>query len=92
MKKLIVFFVIFNSFFGQAQNEKFRSGNYTAIGSQKGIHLKLNEDNSYEFIFSNGNFEIKNDTIYFHNRFADNYVFQIEPIYEKNDDSKLIFN
>lgn len=71
----VTFLLFFTALF-YAQ-DKIEKGTYFSTTPQQNIKLKLKEDNTYELVVLDGNFNVKNDTIFLNNDHEDANDFNI---------------
>ncbi len=89
MKKIILllsFFIVFGlqaqvySSKSQTQKPNFEPGVYTSSAKGQNIKLTINPDKTYDMSFFFGNYEVKNDTIYFGNPTPKSQKIVVKPI------------
>lgn len=85
----ILVFLCFS--FGYTQN-KFKPGVYVSQGDQKGIELKINQDDTYELIFLSGKIQNDKDTLLLKNKYFGESLFEVEEVKNTVSVSKLEMN
>ena len=91
MKKIFLVALVMCFSFGYTQS-KFKPGVYVSQGDQKGIELKINQDNTYELIFLSGKIQNENDTLLLKNKYSGKSLFQVEEIKNTVNVSTLEIN
>ncbi|VXB93584.1 conserved hypothetical protein [Flavobacterium sp. 9AF] len=76
MKKGITLFLLLGFFLPFAQS-KLKPGLYVSKNEQKGIELRINEDETYELTILSGKFQAVNDTIVLNSKYASMNPFEI---------------
>ncbi len=66
----------------KSKNKKdtFEPGVYTSNAKGQNIKLTINLDKTYDMSFFFGNYEVKNDTVYFKNDFQNSQKFVVKPV------------
>ncbi|KIC04008.1 hypothetical protein OA88_00765 [Flavobacterium sp. JRM] len=81
---LVLFFVTSFSF---AQNQTLEKGSYLSKDNDQGLKIKLNllENNKYELVFLEGDYEVKNDSLLLKGKNRDGVVFDVDYTYDKSE-------
>lgn len=77
---LVLFFVTSFSF---VQAQTIEKGSYLSKDNDQGLNLKLNllENNKYELVFLEGNYEVKNDSLLLKGNNRDGVIFNVDYTY-----------
>lgn len=89
-KRQFVFFLLCIST-GFSQN-KFKPGVYVSQNDQKGIELKINEDDTYELILLSGKIEVENDTLKLKNKYSSSSLFEVTEVIDQVNSGTLKIN
>jgi hypothetical protein len=76
----VLFFITSFSF---AQNQTIEKGSYLSKDNDQGLNLKLNllDNNKYELVFLEGNYEVKNDSLLLKGKNRDGVIFNVDYTY-----------
>ncbi|MCV9929416.1 hypothetical protein OIU83_17255 [Flavobacterium sp. LS1R49] len=79
---LVLIFVLSFSF---AQAQTIEKGSYLSKDNDQGLKIKLNllENNKYELVFLEGDYEIKNDSLLLKGKNRDGVVFDVDYSYDE---------
>ncbi|NJM79512.1 MAG: hypothetical protein HC854_07730 [Flavobacterium sp.] len=91
MKKYLLVFVYLFFSIGYTQS-KFKPGVYVSQGEQKGVELKINQDDTYELIFLSGKIQNGKDTLLLKNKYFKESVFEVTEITNVVNSSILNLN
>lgn len=77
---IVLFFITGISF---GQNQTIEKGSYLSKDNDQGLNLKLNllENNKYELVFLEGNYEVKNDSLLLKGNNRDGVIFNVDYTY-----------
>ena len=92
MKKYLLVLLVCLSFNFSYSQSKFKPGVYVSQGDQKGIELKINQDDTYELIFLSGKIQNDKDTLLLKNKYSGESLFQVEEVKNTVSVSKLEMN
>ncbi|MCV9931476.1 hypothetical protein OIU80_04215 [Flavobacterium sp. LS1R47] len=81
LNTLVLFFVTSFSF---VQAQTIEKGSYLSKDNDQGLNLKLNllENNKYELVFLEGDYEVKNDSLLLKGKNRDGVIFNVDYAYD----------
>lgn len=90
MKKIVFLLIAFSYFSIISAQGKFKPGIYVSQGDQRGVELKINNDNTYDLVFMSGKLDIVNDTLRLTSKYANEDKFQVKEINVKTTSNGLL--
>jgi hypothetical protein len=81
LSALVLFFVTSFSF---VQAQTIEKGAYLSKDNDQGLNVKLNllENNKYELVFLEGDYEVKNDSLLLKSKNRDGVIFNVDYVYD----------